>query len=174
MILRQTAGGIRAGSAPTVAEALARGRALEPALTKWQAALATGRETTRLSPFHEDRADFWERSSRLLVGVTRATRNLRVLLRRAMSALEYGQPLPPALPDLVDDLAGALECAAAGDDAIEPLVGLAARLDPVALGAESLSAQVAVGQLRVAVVDLLEGLGLEHDRARNALPTLST
>ena len=32
--------------------------------------------------------------------------------------------------------------------------------------------QVVVGQLRVAVVDLLEGLGIEHDRARNALPEL--
>jgi hypothetical protein len=61
---------------------------------------------------------------------------------------------------------------ATSDQAIGPLVDLAARLDPVALGATSLSAQVVVAQLRVAVVDLLDGLGLEHDRARNALPGL--
>ena len=49
---------------------------------------------------------------------------------------------------------------------------LLAELDPVALDAMSLSAQVVVGQLRVATVDLLEGLGIEHDRARNTLPEL--
>ena len=45
-------------------------------------------------------------------------------------------------------------------------------LDPAGLGATSLSGQVVVAQLRVALVDLLEGLGFDHDRAREALPTL--
>jgi hypothetical protein len=124
-----------------------------------------------LSPFREDRDAYWQLASQLLEGTTRATRNLRVLMRRVTVALETGQSLPEALPDLLDALAEAVAQAAA-DDAIGMLVELAARLDPQTLGARSLSGQVVVGQLRVAVVDLLDGLGLEHDRARNALPTL--
>ncbi|MCW2599444.1 MAG: hypothetical protein JWM02_1273 [Frankiales bacterium] len=172
-VVRQAARGLRSESEGEVAEALARSRAMEPVLARWQEALATGRETTRLSPFREDRGEFWENSSRLLVQVTRASRNLRVLLRRVTTSEETGQPLPAAVPDLLDELAAAIELAAVDDDAISPLVELAARLDPAALGAQSLSAQVVVGQLRVTVVDLLDGLGLEHDRARNALPPLT-
>jgi len=172
-VIRLTATALRSGSGPLAAEALTRGRAMDPLLARWQVALATGRETTRLSPFRDDRAEFWDSSMLLLVGVTRATRNLRVMVRRVVLTVETGQSLPSALPELLDELAAALELAAADDDAVRPLVQLAARLDPTALGATSLSAQVAVGQLRVAVVDLLDGLGLEHDRARNALPSLS-
>jgi hypothetical protein len=52
------------------------------------------------------------------------------------------------------------------------LIDLAGRLDPAALGVSSLSGQVVVAQLRVALIDLLEGIGLDHDRAREALPNL--
>jgi uncharacterized membrane protein YgaE (UPF0421/DUF939 family) len=173
-VLRQTALGLREHSVPDVEEALARGRALEPVLLRWHDALATGRETTRLSPFREDRGEYWERSARLLLGLTRATRNLRVLVRRVMVAPDMAQSLPESLPELLDELAAALELIGVDDDAIGQLIELAARLDPVALGAQSMSANVAVGQLRVTVVDLLDGLGIEHDRARNALPTLAS
>lgn len=175
VVIRMTAAGVRSRSVSDVAEALARGRALEPVLVRWQEALATGRETTRLSPFREDRAEYWERSARLHLGMTRATRNLRVMVRRVMVAPDMGQVLPPTLPDLLDELVGALDLVAGDDDdAVRKLIELASRLDPTALGAQSMSAQVAVGQLRVAVVDLLDGLGIEHDRARNALPTLAS
>ena len=172
-VMRETASGIRGGSSAATAEALGRGRLLEPLHEQWAEALAIGRETTQLSPFRYDRRDFWEETSRLVTGANRATRNLRVMVRRVTVALETGQPLPTDLPDLLDRLAAALDLAASSEGAIGPLVELAAHLDPVALGAQTLSAQVVVGQLRVAVVDLLDGLGLEHDRARNTLPTLA-
>ena len=172
-VMRATGAGIRSGSSPATAEALGRGRLLEPYLEQWAEALATGRETTRLSPFRYDRGEFWDSTTRLVTGVSRATRNLRVMVRRVTAALETGQPLPVDLPDLLERLAASLDLAASSEAAIEPLMELAARLDPVALGATTLSAQVVVGQLRVAVVDLLDGLGLEHDRARNALASLA-
>ncbi|MGB8650401.1 MAG: FUSC family protein, partial [Mycobacteriales bacterium] len=43
-VLRDTSAGVRTGSATAAAEALARGRALEPALTRWDEALAAGRD----------------------------------------------------------------------------------------------------------------------------------
>lgn len=167
--LRDTAEAVRAGSSTAAAEALARGRLLEPVLTRWEAALAVGQEAARLSPLRRSPAPV---DSRLVLALTRATRNLRVLVRRVTVALETGDPLPTALPELLDELARLLSPATAADDALEPLIGLASRLDPEQLGASSLSGQVVVAQLRVALVDLLEGLGFDHDRAREALPQL--
>ena len=171
-VARDAAAALRAGSSDQVASSLERGRALDPVLTRWQEALTTGRETSRLSPMNNDRAQFWVAGQRLTVGMSRATRNLRVLVRRLVAALQDGQELPPCAAGLLEELAAALDAAADGDAAIAPLVELGGRLDPVTLEAHGLAGQVVVGQLRVAVVDLLEGLGLEHDRARNALPEL--
>lgn len=168
-VLRDGASAVRSGSSTRCAEALGRARMLEPVLTRWEAALAVGRETVRLSPLRRsgDSGD-----GKLVHALSRATRNLRVLLRRVTVALETGDPLPQALPGMLEDLATALDPATSAGDAVEPLIALAALLDPVALGASSLSSQVVVAQLRVVVVDLLVGLGLQEDRAREALPSL--
>jgi hypothetical protein len=50
------------------------------------------------------------------------------------------------------------------------LAVLAARLEPHSLGAHSLSANVIVGQVRSAVVDLLGALGMNRAQARALLP----
>jgi uncharacterized membrane protein YgaE (UPF0421/DUF939 family) len=169
-VLRDTAAAVRTGSSTAAAEALGRGRVLDPVLSRWDDALAAGREAARLSPLRRHRGD--PRDAQLLVAVTRATRNLRVLVRRVMVALETGDPLPPALPELLDELADLLDPATEQDHALEPLVAFASRLDPVSLQASSLSGQVVVAQLRVALVDLLSGLGLPAERSREALPRL--
>ena len=169
-VLRDAAAGLRGSSAEQVAASLTRGRALEPLLVRWQEALTTGREGNRLSTRRVDGS--WVEGQRVTVGLSRATRNLRVLVRRALVTVQVGQELPPCLPVLLDRLAAALDLAADGDGAIEPLIALAGELDPEALQARTLPGQVVVGQLRVAMVDLLEGFGLEHDRARNSLPEL--
>jgi hypothetical protein len=120
----------------------------------------------------EDRDHFWSGALQLTVGLSRSSRNLRVLLRRVVAALQEGQSLPVGLANLLDELATAIDQAADGDGARAALIELAAKLDPLALGATSLAGQVVVGQLRVAVVDLLEGLGVEPEQARSALPEL--
>jgi uncharacterized membrane protein YgaE (UPF0421/DUF939 family) len=169
-VLRDTASAVRTGSANAAAEALGRGRVLDPVLGRWDDALAAAREGARLSPLRRHRGD--PREALLLVAVTRATRNLRVLVRRVMIALEIGDPLPTDLPALLHDLADLLEPTTSAEEALDGLVVYAARLDPVALQASSLSGQVVVAQLRVAVVDLLDGLGLPSKRSREALPPL--
>jgi hypothetical protein len=173
-VVEDAAAGVRAGSAEQVEAALDRGRRLEPVLASWHDALVTGRDTARLSPQREERRAFWSAAQKLTRGLSRSSRNLRVLVRRSVAALQEGQGLPECLPALLEELAAAVEQAASGDAAVGPLVELAAKLDPVALGATTLAGQVVVGQLRVAIVDLLEGLGLEHDRARDALPALAS
>lgn len=172
-VLREAAGALRSDSAPRVADALNRARQLDALLERWQESLATGYETTRLSPLLSARGEFFPDANALTVGLSRATRNLRVLLRRIVAAIQDGQQLPACLADLLEQTAAALDLTTDGDAAVESLLALAGQLDPVALDAMSLSAQVVVGQLRVATVDLLEGLGIAHDRARNALPELA-
>jgi uncharacterized membrane protein YgaE (UPF0421/DUF939 family) len=173
-VLRDCAGALREQDTASAAFALARARATSPALAAWNEALLTGRDITRLSPLRRDTGHVWEAQSRLAAGVDRATRNLRVLVRRVLFALGDGDPLPAPLPALLEQLAVALELmaedvATGQDRALAELTALAAVLDPAVLQG-GLSSAVVVGQLRSAVVDLLEAVGVAPDRARAALP----
>lgn len=169
-VLRESASGVRTGDSTAAAEALGRSRQLEGVLTRWQGSLEAGREVARISPIRRGRSDL--NDQRLVVPLTRATRNLRVLIRRVTVAIETGDPLPTRLPELLDELASLLDPATAAEDALAPLIAFAGALDPVVLGATSMSGQVVVAQLRVTLVDLLDGLGLDKARAREALPSL--
>lgn len=173
-VVRECARALREQDPALAAFALARGRATQPVLDRWAEALATGRDITRLSPLRRDTGRVWERQSQLMSGVDRATRNLRVLVRRVLFALGSSDPLPPSLAGLLEQLADALDVMAQDVDgdparAISELTALGGLLDPLALGG-SLSAAVVVGQLRTAVVDLLEGCGVDPAQARAVLP----
>jgi hypothetical protein len=111
------------------------------------------------------------------VGLDRATRNVRVALRRVAAALEQGEQMPEPVAGVLDDLAAALGAlrlesgrAKPGGLAATTLTALAARLDPAALCADSLSATVVVAQLRSTVVDLLGATGVATEEARALLP----
>lgn len=172
-VVRSTASGIREGSRLEIADALAHGRTLEADLVRWKDAVAAGRETARLTPLRSTHALEWGAAERLAAALTLSSRNLRVGVRRALTAVEMGHLLAAPLPDLLDQLADAV--AALGDPAtaMPLLLAIAPRLDPVQLGATTLADQVLVGQLRVVVVDLLEALGMEHTAARAELPELA-
>jgi uncharacterized membrane protein YgaE (UPF0421/DUF939 family) len=172
-VLRDTADGIRRASRVDIAAALATGRTLEADLAAWKQAVAAGKETARLTLVRAARPDEWLAAERLAAALTLSSRNLRVGVRRAQTAVEMGHPLAAPLPDLLDELADAVQLLTHGQEAVQPLRALAARLDPDALGAVSLADQVLVAQLRVVVVDLLVGVGVDHAAARAELPTLS-
>lgn len=174
-VLRECVTALREQDAPTAAFALSRARATQPALERWAEALSTGRDISRLSPLRRDTRHVWETQSTLYAGVDRATRNLRVLVRRVLFALGDADPLPPALAGLLGQLAEVVdEMAERVGDQQEPvllqLTELAALLDPAALSG-GLSASVVVGQLRATVVDLLEAVGVTPERARAAMPS---
>jgi hypothetical protein len=121
--------------------------------------------------------------------VDRAVRNVRVILRRVVAAVEDETTaedgdadrthLTPELLDVLDALAGAFHTlpgalvdadGEGGRRAVAALTGLAERLRPEALGAESMTATVVVAQVRSAVVDLLQVPGVTEERARTMLP----
>lgn len=170
---RACARAIRDDDAGAAADALARARGTQTALDGWADALVTGRDITRLSPLRRDRGGTHVLQTELQAGVDRATRNLRVLTRRVLFALETGEHLPPQIAEEIDRFAGATEAMVEHRGPPPELLDLAAELDPEALHVSGLNAAVVVAQLRSAVVDLLVGLGISPDRAREALPPLS-
>lgn len=176
-VARQTAHALRTGDPAEAAEALAIARATQTGLEDWAESLNNGREITRLSPLRRDRSGLAEVQARMQSGVDRATRNLRVLVRRVLFALETGEGLPPAVADELDRFALAVDALCESDGRLPEgpppeLLALAAGLDPAALDPQGLSASVVVAQLRSAVVDLLVAVGVSVDGARSALPPL--
>ncbi len=176
---RQCALAVRTGDPAAAAEALVRSRATSAGLDRWAEELRAGHDITALSPLRRDRGHAGERrQAALQAGVDRATRNLRVLVRRVLVALETGEALPDAVADELDRFAEAVDLLAELDPRQPPaappaaLLALAAELDPQALGAAGLSGTVVVAQLRSAVVDLLVGAGLPGPQARASLPPL--
>jgi hypothetical protein len=173
LVLRETADGVRTGSRLAIADALAQGRTLESDLVAWKQAVAAGKETARLRLLRPVNLEEWEAAESLAGALTMSSRNLRVAVRRALATVERGHPLAGPLPDLLDQLADSVELLMDRTAAAQALLGLAHRLDPAALGAVTLADQVIVGQLRVVVIDLLVGVGMEHETARSVLPELA-
>ena len=176
--LRVAATALREQGVAVAGEALGASRDLERAVAQWDASLAEGHDISQVALVRRRMGNrVWERHRELSRGLDRAAGNLRVLVRRLVSSLEFEEELPGCLPLLLDDLAGILELLAEdlddrGGDVVRLLQDYARRLDPVALHATSLSGAVAVAQLRTAVVDLLVGLGTPLQEARETLPAL--
>lgn len=173
-VLRECATAVRESDTASAAFALTRARATQPVLDRWAEALDTGHDISRLSPLRRDPGHVWEAQTRLATGVDRSSRNLRVLVRRVLFALGQADPLPPPLAGLLEQLAEVLDglgerVGADQAQTLSELTALAALLDPDVLHG-GLSASVVVGQLRAAVVDLLEAVGVSPDRARAAMP----
>jgi uncharacterized membrane protein YgaE (UPF0421/DUF939 family) len=180
---------------PELADAtLERARATQVNVNRLTDALAGGEEITRISPLRRGRRDELARFRRALTGVDRASRNMRVAVRRIEAVLERRQTMPPALADALDELGAVLRTlhdqvgtavldrprqAASAADPPDPasvpaaLADLAARLDPAVLGARTMSTTVIVAQIRSAVVDLLEVTGMPLAEARGLLPGAS-
>lgn len=186
-VVGQAALAIRNQDAGIADAALDRARATQGGLDSMAQAQAAGREALRTSPLLRGRREEVARLEAVLVGVDRATRNMRVGVRRIAAALDGGEQLPAGLADILDELVTGLramrtdllprpgaelrvEGVGPRSAAERALAGLAGRLDPVALGARTLSSTVLVAQVRSAVVDLLGAAGVEYSDARGLLP----
>lgn len=177
---------------PELADAtLEQARATQVNVTRLEDALTGGEEITRISPLRRGRREELSRFRRALTGVDRASRNMRVAVRRIEAVLERRQTVPPALADALEELGEILRTlhdqvgtavldmphqAPSAADPPDPasvpaaLADLAARLDPAVLGARTMSTTVIVAQIRSAVVDLLEITGMTLAEARGLLP----
>ncbi|WP_432565345.1 FUSC family protein [Kineococcus sp. SYSU DK003] len=176
-LLEDGADAIREQDATKAEDVLARARVTQGELDGWSQSVNAGQEVHRLSPLRRRGRGEIAQQKRLQAGMDRATRNLRVALRRISTALRYDEAMPSTLAEALDGLAAAVR--AVGEppypgETVPPSVAglqeLAVTLGPRTLGAQSLSATVVVAQLRSAVVDLLQAQGVSPTEAHRLLP----
>jgi uncharacterized membrane protein YgaE (UPF0421/DUF939 family) len=169
--LEDVAGALETRDVAAVREALARARATESLVGRWQQALGAGRETAALSPLYWGERDRLARYAVAAEHLDLAVRNTRVLARAAIRAVELDPRLPPELAESVRRLADAVrevsralerpDQSAAIEAAVE-----AARLATGVLERDpALTAAHVVGQVRSTATDLLRALGLERSDA---------
>jgi len=142
----------------------------------WQDAVQAGLEVVRLSPQRWSARGEVESYGNAAMRVDLAVRNLRVLARQAMRALEVGDEVPAVVPDAMRELAEAVASVRGGLDypeRREQTRRLALRAGAMATRAldesSSMSVNVLVAQIRSMAVDLISGLGEEPASARSAV-----
>lgn len=171
-------GALRFDDEAAADQVLERARGTEGQLQRLAEANSEGLAVVRHSPFRRRQRSEVEAYADLLDPLDRASRNLRVLARRAVTLVWRDQRVPLGYLELVTGLARATRHMAEELDAGR--LPVAARPDLVALAERSshlelvasLSAVAILAQTRSMVVDLLELTGLGPDEARDLVPDL--
>lgn len=169
--LDDVAAAIDARDVALVREALARARATETLVTNWHASLAVGRETAFLSPLYWRDRDRLTRYAAAAEQLELAVRNVRVLARAAIRAVELDPRLPPELAESVRLLATAVREVEQALDSPDPSPAIEAAIQASVVATEALerdpdlTAAHVVGQVRSTTTDLLRTLGLERSEA---------
>lgn len=176
-VLTDTTQALRAKDPGRAVRALDRARALSAELEVLRASTAEALAAARLAPFlsgvhRREVADI----ETLITPLDLAIRNVRVLVRRAESALDAGELVPDTYTDMV---AGLAEAAATIQEHLSDHTPLSrAQEDLVTLARQStwahsraeLSAEVLRAQVRSTVVDLLVLSGMTRQEARRRVP----
>ncbi|WP_193755318.1 FUSC family protein [Microbacterium testaceum] len=170
---------LRKGDRARAERGLERARSLQTYVDAWSGSLESGREVARISPFLRRQRTELQRHARVREALDLATRNLRVVARRAAYLCADGQARPvPA--DLLAELArgASLVRDSLDDISLEPaaragLVAVVRRLDPAALlPGGGVGEQGLVTAMRPLAVDLLVAAGMPSAEARALLPRI--
>lgn len=165
-VLRDVAAALESADHDGAVDALARARGLDPMMARFAEAAEVGVEVASLSPLRRGhRADLalYQREAEQ---VDLAVRNVRVLARGAVRAVDLAAHVPPETVAALRDLASAV--VALAPDPVDAERAARAREHALSaagratLGFErtgNLSASVIVGQVRSMATDLLKGLG---------------
>ncbi|SDQ86777.1 aromatic acid exporter family protein [Microbacterium sp. cf332] len=170
---------MRRGDRMRADRGLEKARSLQPLVDDWTTSLESGLAVARISPFLRRQREELQRQERMRAALDLATRNLRVIARRVVYALDDRQPRPIAA-DLLAQIARAAALLGQSIDdielepiALESLRAVAARLDPTALvPGSSLGDQNIITALRPLVVDLLTAAGMAPAEARATMPRI--
>lgn len=170
---------LRRGDALRAARALEKARAIAPRVDDWRMSLDSGLAVAGFSPWLRPHRSELRRHRVMQQAMDLATRNLRVVARRAAYACEDGMPRP-VLADLLAELmrAGALVGDSLDDLTVqiasrEAVRAVASRLDPGAILPDgSAGDRDLISSLRPLAVDLLTATGMPASDARAVLPPL--
>jgi uncharacterized membrane protein YgaE (UPF0421/DUF939 family) len=155
---------------------LERARATEEQLQTLAEANREGLAVIRHSPFRRGQLPEVQAYAQLLDPLDRASRNLRVLARRAVVLVWRGQHVPPGYLDLLRRLGAAAQLMSV--ELEQGRLPRSVRDELIALGETSshlefphtLSAVAMLAQARSMIVDLLELTGLPGEDARELVP----
>jgi hypothetical protein len=175
-VLEDIAAALERGDLELAEHALARAREIDGRMRDFDAALAAGYETARLSPTRRRSLKHLEFYSSASIRIELAVINTRVLARGAANAIRRGDSIPPALPQAVRDLARAVSALATflerpgpPDEAREFALKAARGATEILKERHDLGISVLVGQIRAAAVDLLRSTGMDQASALQAL-----
>ena len=184
-VLTEIAAALREADLRSASRALRRARDTQTAIEEMRTAVRSAGEVAVVSPLHRPRRRLLRRYRELTERADYAHRNARVLARRALTALEDGEQVPPELADAITDLAtavGALIRELSRDghrEQARPAI-LDACDAPVLSGAPvaaptweepvpATSLPVLTAQVRSIAVDLLQATGMTRTEAMRAL-----
>ncbi|WP_229067854.1 aromatic acid exporter family protein [Actinoplanes sp. DH11] len=170
--LHEAARGLAARDPDVVQAALERLRAAEQTFDAFRSAIEAARENVAFAPARwRSRgalAQYVEGAAQL----TYALRNVRVMLRRAHTALNDQEPIPDVLPASIEHLGDAVDLLRQEwDRGVEPLATRERALRAVAESGKAYQAGVGysggvvVAQVRTAVADVLRSTGIEYAEA---------
>ena len=171
-VLRDIAKALEDREHDAAVDALARARTMDELSGRFAEATQTGTEVVALSPIRRRHAAELKRYAVAAEHIEMAVRNVRVLARGCVRAIDLDAHVPPESIAALRDLAAAFTALAPSLD--DPQRAERAREHALAaagratLGLErtaNLSASVIVGQIRSTATDLLRGLGEGTDQA---------
>ena len=157
-------------------DALRRVRDIDAYTQRFLESLTIGRETAAAAP--QRRSDRGPLAIYSEAGgqIDLAVRNVRVLARAAVRAIEVGDHVPPEVADAIRELRVAVQSLEPWLDdpqrsaaVIEPAVRAARHASAVLEQTSNLSVSVIVGQVRSTAVDLLRSVGIDPDEARSRI-----
>lgn len=179
-VLMEVSRGLERRDSDIIRAALQDARHTQPAIDAIDEQLAGARELVRISPFYRRRRPEEVHLTGLLNPLDNGIRNIRVLARRAMVAVDDQVDVPPALSSLVGVLGYALEVLAKRmtADADAPsaaevhreLRAVSARAKRELVPDAGLTETVMLAQIRSILVDMMQVAGLSKISALATLP----
>ena len=179
-VLAEVAEGLDRRDSDRIREALQDARDTQPAINAVEEQLAGAQELVRISPFYRRRRPEEVELTRILNPLDNGIRNIRVLARRAIVAVDDQVDVPPALSSLLAALADAVELlaqrVAADPDApgaakvLRELRAVSARAKRELVIGSGMTETVMLAQIRSILVDVMQVAGLSKISALATLP----
>jgi len=176
-VLEDVRAAIAAGDHDAAVDALGRARGLDPLAQRHLEATSVGSEIARGSPLRRRARPALAREAEGAVAIDLAVRNVRVLARGAVRAVDLEAHIPPELLRSLDELRDAVALLPAalddpgrhGASARDAALRAAGHASVVLEQTTNLAASVIVGQVRSMASDLVGVLGIPADEAREAV-----
>ena len=169
--------GLRRGDAVRAMRGLEKARAIAPRIDDWRASLDSSLAIAGFSPWLRPQRAELRRHHAVLQAMDLATRNLRVVARRAAYLCEDGERRPVPADVLAELMRAAALVGESLDDislqpaAREAITAVASRLDPLRmLPGGTHGEQNLITAMRPLAVDLLTATGMSPADARAVLP----